>query len=87
MISAILCCSCFNQEKKAKEAFALLFPGHPVPAVVKGRDRLYKYGKELQNDHIIAISKLSGRFAYYIRMDDDGTIKEEYNLITGGRVA
>ena len=70
--------------KKASEAFSLLFPDRCLPQIIKGRDRIYKLGKELQNDHILAISKLSGKFAYYIRLEGD-TIVEEYNLLTGKR--
>ena len=80
----ILVCSCFNMSKKASEAFSLLFPDQLLPQIVKGRDRIYKLGKELQNDHILAISKLSGKFAYYISMENN-TIIEEYNLLTGKR--
>lgn len=82
----ILCCSCFKMGKKASEAFSLLFPNEVLPTIVKGRDRLYKLGKELGNDHILAISKLSGKFAYYVELNNDKIIKE-YNLLTGRRVA
>lgn len=82
----ILCCSCFNMEKKAKEAFSLLFPDAAFPEVIKGRDRLYKFAKEIDNDHILAISKLSGKFAYYVELDDN-KITKEYDLIRGSRVA
>lgn len=82
----ILTCSCHNMGKKASEAFCLLFPDKVLPEIVKGRDRLYKLGKELQNDHILAISKLSGKFAFYVELDG-GTITKEYNLLTGRRVA
>lgn len=84
----ILCCSCFGMEKRAKEAFGLLTYGREVlPEIVKGRDRLYKLGKSLDNQHIIAISKLSGRFAYCVELDDKNTITKEINLLTGGRIA
>lgn len=82
----ILCCSCFNQEKKAREAFSLLFPDEVSPDVIKGRDRLYKFAKEINNDHILAISKLSGRFAYYVELKDNKIVKE-YDLIRGSRIA
>lgn len=82
----ILICSCFNMTKKASEAFSLLFPDQVLPQTIKGRDRIYKLGKELQNDHILAISKLSGKFAFYVELDGD-TITKEYNLLTGRRVA
>lgn len=81
----ILTCSCFNMGKKATEAFCLLFPNEVLPSIVKGRDRLYKLGKELGNDHILAISKLSGKFAYYVELDGNKIIKE-YDLLTGRRI-
>lgn len=83
----ILTCSCHNMDKRAKEAFSLLFPDTPMPEIVRGRDKLYKLGKSLGNDHIIAISKLSGKFAYYVELDDNNTITKEVNLLTGARVA
>lgn len=82
----ILCCSCFNQEKKAREAFSLLFPDKVSPEVIKGKDRISKFAKEIGNDHILAISKLSGRFAYYVKLEGDKII-EEWDLIHGKRIA
>lgn len=87
MKSFILTCSCHNMDKRASEAFSLLFPDQILPDTVKGRDRLYKLGKELRNEHIIAISKLSGKFAYYVELDGNNTITKEINLLTGGRIA
>lgn len=87
MKNYILTCSCHNMSKRASEAFSLLYPNQVLPDIVKGRDRLYKLGKELQNDHIIAISKLSGKFAYYVELDDNNTITKEINLLTGARIA
>ena len=82
----ILTCSCFNIGKKATEAFCLLFPNDVLPSIIKGRDRIYKLSQSINNEHIKAISKLSGRFAYYVKLDD-GKIVEEYNLLTGKRIA
>lgn len=87
MKNYILTCSCHNMDKRAKEAFSLLFPDTPTPGIVRGRDRLYKLGKSLDNQHILAISKLSGKFAYYVELDENNTITKEINLITGGRIA
>jgi len=72
--------------KRASEAFCLLYPNQVLPEIVKGRDRLYKLGKELGNDHILAISKLSGKFAYYVELEGNKIIKE-YDLISGKRIA
>ena len=82
----ILCCSCFNMEKKARQAFSLLFPDEVSPDVIKGKDRLYKFAKEINNEHILAISKLSGRFAYYVELEDNKIVKE-YDLVRGSRIA
>lgn len=83
----ILCCSCFGMEKRAKEAFGLLTHGQEeLPEIVKGRDRLYKLGKQLSSPHILAISKLTGKFAYYVELDGDKIITE-YDLVKGTRIA
>lgn len=84
--SVILTCSCFRMDKKAIEAFKMLFPNQEVPEVIKGRDRIFKFAETTDNAHIKAISKLSGKFAYYVEMDGDN-ILEEYNLVTGRRIA
>ena len=85
MKKIILCCSCFNMSKKASEAFSIIFPNDVLPPIIKGKDRLYKFGKELGNDHIIAISKLSGKFAYYVELTDN-KITKEYDLVRGKRI-
>ena len=86
MVEYILICSCFNQEKKAREAFSTLFPNHVSPEVIKGKDRISRFANDIKNDHIKAISKLSGRFAYYIKLEG-GKIVEEWDLIHGKRIA
>lgn len=82
----VLTCSCHNMAKKATEAFSVLFPNEQMPPITKGRDRIYKLAKELGNDHVLAISKLSGKFAYYVELGNNNVITKEYNLITGVRV-
>ena len=84
-MKVILCCSCFGMKKKASEAFNLLFPNEVLPPMIRGRDRIYKFANEVGNEHIKAISKLSGKYAYYIEMDGQN-ILEEYNLLTGKRI-
>lgn len=81
----LLVCSCFNMTKKASEAFSVLFPNEILPTVVKGRDKIYKLSLEKDSPHIKAISRLSGKYAYYIEMDGQN-ILEEYNLLTGKRI-
>lgn len=83
----LLVCSCFNMTKKASEAFSILFPNEILPTVVKGRDKIYKLSLEKDSPHIKAISRLSGKFAYYVKLDENNNIVEEYNLTTGQRIA
>lgn len=83
----ILTCSCGGMHKKVAEAFCFLFPQEVLPDIIKGRDRIYKLAQQIGNDHILALSKLSGKYAYYIELAEDGTIIKEYNLLTGRRTA
>lgn len=82
----LLTCSCFRMDKKASEAFCVLFPDRVLPGIVKGRDRISKLAQQIGNDHIKAISRLSGKFAYYVKLEDD-KITEEWDLLTGKRIA
>ena len=82
----ILTCSCHNMNKRALEAFSLLFPDKVAPEIIRGRDRIAKFAQSIQNDHIKAISRLSGRFAYYVTIED-GKIVEEWDLLKGKRIA
>ena len=82
----ILTCSCFNMGKKSSEAFSILFPNEMLPEIIKGKDRIYKFAKDINNDHITAISKLTGRFAYYVELEDNKIITE-YDLMKGTRIA
>lgn len=81
----ILCCSCHGQWKKAAEAFNLLHPDRPLPDIIKGRDRIYKLAIGYNNEHLKAISKLSGKYSYYVKMEGDDII-EEVDLIRGTRL-
>lgn len=85
----ILTCSCGGMHKKAAEAFSLLFPTEVLPDILRGRDRIYKFAKSLipPNPHIDALSKLSGKYAYYIELDENNKIIKEYDLLKGTRLA
>lgn len=84
-MNVILICSCFNMRKKAAESFSLLFPDVVLPKIIRGKDAIFKFSQSIQNKHIEAISKLSGRFAYYVELDGD-TITKEVDLTTGKRI-
>lgn len=81
----LLVCTCFNQEKKAREAFSVLFPSEVCPDIIKGKDKIFKFAKEVNNKHIEAIAKLSGRFAYYVELDGNNIVKE-YDLVKRIRI-
>ena len=85
MKKIILICSCGGQQKKAAEAFSLLFPNEVLPDIVKGRDKIFKFAESVDNQHIKAISKLTGRFAYYIELDGNNIVME-YDLVKGTRL-
>ena len=82
----ILICSCFRMDKKAIEAFTTLFPNEVLPDIIKGRDRIYKFSQEINNDHVKAISRLSGKFAFYVELENNKVVTE-CNLLTGKRIA
>ena len=73
-------------DKKAADSFSILFPGETIPKIIKGKDRIYKFSQEVGNEHIKAISRLSGRFAYYLEVDGEKIVKE-YDLVRGARLA
>jgi hypothetical protein len=73
-------------ENRSREAFSLLFPNEVSPDIIRGKDRIYKFSKLVDNEHIKSISRLSGKFAYYIELDGDKIIKE-YDLLKGKRIA
>lgn len=81
----LLVCTCFNQEKKARQAFAVLFPNEVCPEIIKGRDRIFKFAQSIGNKHIEAISKLSGRFSYYVEIEGKNIVME-YDLVHGKRL-
>lgn len=81
----ILVCSCFKMDKKAAEAFSVLFPNEVLPDIIKGKDRIRKFADSIDNKHLQAISKLSGRFAYYVDLDGNNIVME-YDLVKRTRL-
>lgn len=83
----LLICSCSGQSRKAEIAYDIIYPDAPIPQMVKGKEAIAKLATKYKNDHLKAISKLSGNYSYYIDITDSGKIIEEYDLTTGKRVA
>lgn len=82
----ILTCSCFRMDKKALEAFSIIFPDRVAPDIIRGRDRIAKFAEKMDNDHIKALSRLSGKFAYYLELNNN-KITAEWDLLRGRRIA
>ena len=85
----ILICKCSNMKQTAEMAFNIAFPHQPMPKIY--RDSAIstlteqKPNTNLAN-HLSAIAKKSGRWAYYIAYDMDGNITEMYDLLTTKRL-
>lgn len=88
-MNIILACSCGGSKKNAEIGFSTIYPNQPFPDIILGKDRIFKFANSLvpPNDHIKAIAKLSGKFAYYIKLDENNNITEEYDLYSGRRIA
>lgn len=82
----LLICSCSGQEKKATMAYDILFPDTTTPRIIKGKEAIAKLASDYNNAHLRAISKLNGNFSYYIDINDNGKITEEYDLIRGAKI-
>lgn len=82
----ILVCSCSGGKEKAEVAFSILKPDEPTPQIVKGKEAIAKLASQYDNSHLRAISKLNGKFSYYININDNGKIIEEYDLTRGAKI-
>lgn len=83
----LLVCDCSGRDRKAIIEYDILFPNTPTPQIIKGKEAIAKLASQYNNAHLRAISKLNGNFSYYVDITDSGKITEEYDLITGKRVA
>lgn len=91
MIELLAICKCGGVKEKAEAAFKISFPGQAVPQMYKGSDAITKAaslfpGTNL-NRYLTAIAKKNGRFAYYIKTDDNYDITLNYDLLIGKRLA
>ena len=83
----ILACACGGSKKNAETGFSVLFPNDELPEMVFGKENIAKFAADHPNDHIKAIAKLTGKFAYYVELDNSNNITKEYDLYTGKRIA
>lgn len=92
MTEAIVRCGCGGIKTYVENSMAKLFPKKnlsDIPEYVgKGNiaNLISAYPNTNLAAHMSAISKKSGRFAYYVTANDEGDITSLYNLINGNKV-
>lgn len=90
MTEYIVVCKCSGMKEKAVSAFKISNPLKEVPQVVVGANAIGVLAEQKPNtnfcNYLKAISKKSGRYAYYIK-EDNGDVVSTYDLIKGKRVA
>lgn len=83
-------CTCSNMQDKAERAFALLFPDADTPQVARGRDQIAslaeRYPGTNVSQYLRAIARKTGKFAYYIKADDNGDVSAVYDLRKGRKI-
>lgn len=86
----IICrCSCGGVSTYVKSSMDLLKLA-PTDKEYVGKEKIralaQKYPDSTLAQHLGVIAKKSGRYAYYISVDDDHNITAMYNLIKGQKV-
>lgn len=89
MSNYLVICGCSGMRHRAESAFKIAFPLKKAPAVRKGKSQITQLagqysGTDLSR-YLLAISKKSGKFAYYIE-ENDGTVTLNYDLLKGKRI-
>lgn len=89
MSEYLVICGCSGMQHKAELAFKVAFPKKNIPTICKGKSQISElagryFGTDLSR-YLLAISKKSGRFAYYIE-EDNGVVTMNYDLLKGKRI-
>lgn len=90
-MKVILCCDCGDTPAFAKDAYSILFPSGSEPAVYAGDDKIAEFSTTLpqQSEAYAIVSGLSQskeKFAVFLDIDDDSSVANAYNLLTGNRM-
>lgn len=84
----IIRCNCGGAKTAAEAGFTQLYPDQPMPETIH-KDKAREYLNKIPNTdaaaRLDAIVKRSGRYAYYIEFDDNGTLYECADLMNGKR--
>lgn len=90
-MKGIFVCSCGGMKDKAEKAFKIIFPKAEVPTVYRGEAAISRAASKYPNtnvyNYLTAIAKTNGRYAYYVASDEQGNVIDNYNLLTGKKVA
>ena len=76
-------------QHRAESALKIAFPLKTTPTVCRGKSQIAQLagqhsGTDLSR-YLLAISKKSGKFAYYIE-ENNGTVTLNYDLLKGKRI-
>ena len=90
-MKGLFICSCSGVKERATASFKILFPKEEAPEVYRGDAAILKVANKYPNTNVYgyleAVSKMNGRFAYFVESDDKGDVIRNYNLLTGKKVA
>ena len=87
----IITCKCGGIDEKAKAGFELLFPGRPLPKIIRHQN-IHTFLSTIPKDWIFSsyvadnLIRNKEKFAFYFEVTPDGRIAKMYNLITGKKV-
>ena len=89
MSGYLIICGCSGMPRRAESAFKILFPDKKTPPICRGKSQIAelagrRFGTDLSR-YLLAISKKSGKFAYYIE-EDGGAVTLNYDLLKGKRL-
>lgn len=82
----IIRCSCGGAKTKAETTFKLLYSNEEIPETIskdKARELINIVPNTDAGARLSAIVKRSGRYAYYLRFKDDGTLLDSADLMAG----
>lgn len=89
MSDYLVICGCSGMKRRAESAFKIAFPRKEAPVVYRGKSQIAELaGQHSGTDfsrYLLAISKKTGKFAYYIK-EENGAVTLNYDLLKGKRL-
>lgn len=88
-MNIVVRCGCGGIQKYVENSIKVLSLAAPEEAFI-GKEKIRSLAQRYPNtsfaDHLQALAKKSGRYAYYISTTEDNEISAMYNLINGKKV-